>query len=144
MARAILLAAALVWGLAALATLLAAIIGVETMVRLLPPLSIDTDALRGAIVAVTVGLGLGTASHVAVVVGLRSGNRRAASIAILLSALLCVTFVTLAAAAVTSAVATPASAAPLLGGGLAAALAAIAYGFTVAALVGELRARSAS
>lgn len=143
MARAILLAAALVWGLAALATLLAAII-VETMVRLLPPLSIDTDALRGAIVAVTVGLGLGTASHVAVVVGLRSGNRRAASIAILLSALLCVTFVTLAAAAVTSAVATPASAAPLLGGGLAAALAAIAYGFTVAALVGELRARSAS
>jgi len=142
-ARAILLAAALVWGLAALATLLAAII-VETMVRLLPPLSIDTDALRGAIVAVTVGLGLGTASHVAVVVGLRSGNRRAASIAILLSALLCVTFVTLAAAAVTSAVATPASAAPLLGGGLAAALAAIAYGFTVAALVGELRARSAS
>jgi hypothetical protein len=141
-ARALLLAAALVWALGALVAAAVAAFGAQRLEDLLPPLAIDTEALRGAIVAVAVALALAAAAHVAVLAGLRARRPRAWSAGILLAAVLSVTFVALAAAAATSAIATPASAAVLLSAGAAAALAALGYGVIVARLVAELRSGS--
>ena len=142
MARALLLAAAVAWALGALATAFLAAFGVQRLEALLPPLAIDTEALRGAIVAVAVALALGAASHVAVLAGLRARRSRAWSAGILLAAVLSVTFVALAAAAATSAIATPASAVVLLIAGAGAALGALGYGIIAARLVAELRSGS--
>ena len=142
MARALLLVAALLWALGALAAAAVAAFGVQWLEAILPPLAIDTEALRGAIVAVAVALALGAVSHLAVLAGLRARRPRAWSAGILLAALLSVTFVALAAAALTSSIATPASAAVLLGAGAAAAVAALGYGVIAARLVGELRSGS--
>ena len=142
MARALLLTATVVWALGALAAAAVAVFGAQRLEDLLPPLAIDTEALRGAIVAVAVGLALAAAAHLAVLVGLRARLPRAWSAGILLAAVLSVTFVALAAAAATSAIATPASAAVLLIAGAAAGLAALGYGVIVARLVGELRSGS--
>jgi hypothetical protein len=141
-ARVLLLAAALLWALGALVGAAIAALGVNWLEALLPPLAIDTEALRGAIVAVAVALALGSAAHVAVLAGLRARRPRAWSAGILLAAVLSVTFVALAAAAATSSIATPASAAVLLGAGAAATLAALGYGIIVARLVAELRSGS--
>ena len=143
MARAILLAATIAWGVAAVLTLGLAVLGAERLEQALPPLSIDTDALRGALVAVGGAMALTAGAHVFVVVGLRAGRRRAWSAGILLAAVLAATFVGLAAAAFTSAVATPASAAPLVGAGIGASIGAVAYGVVTAGLVGDLRSGSA-
>jgi hypothetical protein len=138
-ARAVLLAGAVTWTLGALGALGLAAIGVETLEGLLPPLAIDTEALRGAIVAVAGALGLGAVVHLAVLLGLRRRRPRAWTAGILLAGLLSTTFVALSAAAVTSAIATPASALALAGAGTAAAVAALAYGVVTAALVAEKR-----
>lgn len=144
MARAILLAATIAWGVAAVLILGLAAVGAERLEAVLPPLSIDTDALRGAIVAVGVAMALTAAAHGAIVVGLRAGRRRAHSAGILLAAVLTATFVALAAAAFTSALATPASAPLLVGAGLGASIGAAAYGVVAALLIGDLRAGSAA
>lgn len=144
MARAILVAGALVWGLAALSALVVALAGAETLMRILPPLAIDTDALRGAILAVTVGLGLVAAAHMAVVLGLRGRARRARSAGILLVSVLSTSCTALAVAGITSALVTPASAPLLLGAGLALGLAAVGYALATVALVREQRSGSAS
>jgi hypothetical protein len=142
-ARAILLAATIAWGVAALLTLALAALGAERLERALPPLSIDTDALRGALVAVAAAMALTAGAHLFVGVGLRAGRRRAWSAGILLAAVLATMFVALAAAAFTSAIATPASALPLVGAGIGASIGAVAYGVVTAGLVGELRSGSA-
>ena len=66
MTRALLLVGAVAWGIGAMGATVLAAIGVEALERMLPPLVIDTEALRGAIVAVAVGLALGAVSHGAV------------------------------------------------------------------------------
>lgn len=144
MPRAILLAATIAWGGAAVLTLGLAALGADRLEGLLPPLSIDTDALRGALVAVGVAMGLTAAVHGVVVIGLRAGRRWAWSAGILLAAVLTATFVALAAAALTSAMTTPASAPLLVGAGIGASVGATAYGLVAARLVGELRAGSAA
>lgn len=139
MARALLLVGALAWAVGALGAIVLAAVGVEALQSLLPPLAIDTEALRGAIVAVAVALGLGAVVHVAVLAGLRRRRPRAWTAGILLAGLLSTTFVALSAAAFTSAIATPASALALAGAGTAAAVAALGYGVVTAALVAEKR-----
>lgn len=144
MARALLLAAAVVWALGALGAAVLAAVGADTLERALPPLSIDTEALRGAIVAVAAGLGIGAAAHLGILAGLRARRALAWTAGILLAGLAAMTFVALAAAAFTSAIAAPASALVLAGGGAACALAAFAYGVIAARLVAEKRAGSAT
>ena len=143
MTRALLLAAASVWALGAVGAAVLAAVGVEALERALPPLSIDTEALRGAIVAVAAGLGVGAAAHLAVLAGLRARRTSAWTAGILLAALAAMTFVALAAAAFTSAIAAPASAIVLLGGGAVCVLAALVYGVIAVRLVAEKRAGSA-
>lgn len=140
MARAVLVLGAVAWSLGSLAAVLVAVVGIERLLELLPPLGVDAEAVRGAVTAVAAGLAVAGVLHVAVVLGLRARRRRAWAAAILLAALLCATFVALAAAAFTSAVAEPSVAPLLLGAGMAASVAAIGYGVVVVRLVGELRA----
>ncbi|HEX7171304.1 MAG TPA: hypothetical protein VF365_01715 [Candidatus Limnocylindria bacterium] len=144
MARALLLAAAIVWAASAVGASAVAAVGTDTLERALPPLSIDTEALRGAIVAVAAGLGIGAAIHVAVLAGLRARRPIAWSAGILLATLMAMTFVALAAAAFTSAIAAPASAVLLLAAGGLAVVAALGYGLIAARLVAEKRAGSAT
>jgi hypothetical protein len=143
-ARAILLAGAIIWSLGSLAAAGVALIGVETLLRLLPPLAIDADAVRGATTVVAVGLGAAGVLHVGVVAGLRHGGHRARSIGILLAGLFTALCVALAAAAFVSAAAAPASAAPLMAAGVLASLTAAAYAVASWSLVDELRSRSRS
>jgi heme/copper-type cytochrome/quinol oxidase subunit 3 len=138
--RAVLLVGAVGWALGAVGGILLAAIGVERLEALLPPLAIDTDALRGAIVAGAAGLAVGSVGHVAILLGLRRDLPRAWTAGILWAALLGVTFVALAAAAFTSAIAAPASAVPLVVAGAAAALLALGYGVVTVGLVAEKRA----
>ncbi len=144
MARAILLAGAIIWSLGGLAAGGIALIGVEMLLRLLPPLSIDADAVRGAITVVAVGLGVAGLVHVSVVAGLRTGRHRARSIAILLAAVFTALCVALAAAAFVSAAAEPSSAPALVSAGIGAGLTALAYAVATWLLVDELRAESRS
>lgn len=137
MARGFLLAASVAWGLAALAALLLAAFGTEALERALPPLAIDTEALRGAIVTVGVALGLLAVAHGVVVVGMHRGRHLAWTAGILLGALMAAAGVALAAAAFTSAIATPASAPGLLAAGAAAAATAVGYGLVTVILVRE-------
>jgi hypothetical protein len=137
--RAVLLTGAVAWAMGAGAATIVAALGIESIERLLPPLAIDTDALRGATVAVAVGLGLGALAHGAVLVGLRRRHPRAWTAGILLAALLATTFIALSTAAFTSAIATPASALALSGAGAAAAVAALGYAVVTIGLVAEKR-----
>jgi heme/copper-type cytochrome/quinol oxidase subunit 3 len=138
-ARAVLLAGAIAWGVGGVAAVTIAVVGVESLERLLPPLAIDTDALRGAILAGAVALGIGAVLHGAVLLGLRRHRPRAWTAGILLAALLAATFAAMAAAAFTSAIATPASAPGLVGAGATSAVVAIGYAVVTAGLVGEKR-----
>jgi hypothetical protein len=58
MARAILGMGAVAWSVGCIAAIVVAIVGVERLIDLLPPLQVDADAVRGAVIAVAVGLGL--------------------------------------------------------------------------------------
>lgn len=144
MARAILLAGAIIWSLGSIAAVAIAMIGVDALLRLLPPLAIDADAVRGALTAVAVGLGAAAVLHVGVVAGLRRGGHRAMSLAILLAGAFTALCVALAATAFVSAAAEPASALALIVAGIAASLTAGAYAAASWALVNELRSESRS
>lgn len=144
MARAILLAGAVAWSLAFGIGLGVAVIGADALVAILPPLAIDTDAVRGAATAVAGVLVMGALAHVLVLAGMRGRRRRAWSAAILLCALLVAVFAALGAAAFTSAATNADSAGLLVIAGLAAVLMALAYGLATARLVGELRSGSVS
>lgn len=143
MARAVLLVGAATWMLAAAVASFVAAFGTEALERLLPPLTIDTDALRGAVVAVACGLLAVGLAHVVALIGVRARRRWGSTAAILLAALLAATFVALAATAAASAVATPSLAPMLAAAAVAAGVAAVAYGVAVVVLVAERRAGSA-
>lgn len=142
MARSVLLIGSVAWLLAGLASLAVAAFGAEALEGMLPPLAIDTDALRGAVTAVGAGLLAVGLAHAVVLIGLRSSRRWGWSASILLSAVLAASLLALCAAAATSAVATPAMAAALLGACVAAALGAVCYALVVLRLVGERRSGS--
>ncbi len=140
MARIVLLVAGVTLLIGAVAAASVAIAGTDLLEALLPPLAIDTAALGGAITAVGGALGLAGLAHVAVLLGLRAGSRRALSAAILLGGLGCAVFTALAAASFASAAAEPAMTAVLLAGGAAAVVAAGGYLLATARLVRELAA----
>ena len=142
MVRSLLVAATAAWIAAGVIGIAVGTIGATTLQRLLPPLAIDIDALRGAVTAVSIGLLLIGAAHAAVLPGLRRGGHRAASVALLLSGFLSVLLLALAAAAATSAATTPASAPALVAAAVAALAAAIGYALVGRLLVAELRAGS--
>lgn len=144
MARGILLAGSVAWLLAGLAGMAVAALAAEALEGMLPPLSIDTDALRGAVTAVGAGLLAVGLAHAVVLIGLRSGRRWGWSASILLAAVLAASLLALGAAAATSAVATPEMAGTLLGAAAAAALGAVCYALVVLRLVGERRSESVS
>jgi heme/copper-type cytochrome/quinol oxidase subunit 3 len=143
MARAILGMGAVAWSVGCIAAIVVAIVGVERLIDLLPPLQVDADAVRGAVIAVAVGLGLSAVAHLAVLAGMRSHRRRAWSAGILLAALLTATFFALAAAAFTSAVAGSAPVGLVAVAGVAAAVLSLGYALATTRLVGELRAGTA-
>lgn len=143
MTRAILLGASVAWLAAGVVAVLVALLGASALMGALPPLAIDLDALRGALVAIG-GAMLGMAGlHVAIVIGLaRPGptRHRAATAAMLLGGVLVGLFTGLAAAAWTSAAARPELLALLLAAGAVGALAAGAYALVVVRLVVDRRA----
>ncbi len=143
MARAILLVGAVIWLLASLASVAVAVRGTDVLEALLPPLAIDTDALRGAIVAVAGAMVLGAVLHVGVLAGMRAARRRAWTLGVLLASVLAALFVALAAAAFTSAAAEPMHWLPWIGSGVGAVVAAGGYAVAAARLVADLRAGSA-
>ncbi|HJP88653.1 MAG TPA: hypothetical protein VJ850_06440 [Candidatus Limnocylindrales bacterium] len=143
MARGILFLGAAVWLLAGAACLGVAALGTPQLEAALPPLVIDTDALRGAIVALGGGMLAVGVAHVVVLIGLGARRRWGSTFAILLAALLTATLIALAAASATSAAATPEYAAAFLVGVAIAAVAAIGYALVVARLVRARRSGSA-
>ncbi len=143
MARSILIGTGSAWLLAGIAGLGLAAIGADDLERLLPPLVIDTDALRAAILSFAVGLLVVGALHVVIVLGLGAGRRVAWTAGILMSGVLSATSVALAASAATSAIADPDRALTYVAGAIGGGLAALAYAIAVARLVSELRSRPA-
>jgi hypothetical protein len=143
-ARAILLVASVVWLVAGIVGVGLAAWGTEAIEASLPPLAIDTEALRGAILAVGVSL-IGLAGvHAVVLLGLRARARWALTGGVLLAALLTMLCLALGAAAITSAVAEPAQAVPLLAAGAAMGLMTGAYGALTVGLIGDVRDRARS
>jgi hypothetical protein len=142
-ARALLLGAAIVWLIAGAVGIGIGLMGAADLQRILPNLAIDLAALGGAVVAVGSAILAVGVLHAAVIVGLRLGNRLARTVGLLLSATLFALLVTLAAAAVTTAVTVPEGAPPFLAAGLVALVGAAVYGFVTARLVAEVRASRA-
>lgn len=143
MARAILLLDALAWSGAALAGFAVGAVGADRLERLLPPLSIDADALGRAVTAVAVALLAVAVAHAVVWIGLRGNGRWAWSAGVLLSSTLAMLFVALTAVAITSLVAGTAAAAPLVAGAIGAGVMAVGYAVTAGRLLRELGAGSA-
>jgi hypothetical protein len=140
MARTILRIGAAVWLVAGVAGLGLAVVGAEWLLGLLPPLTIDAAALARAVATLSAGLGAVGLAHLGALRALRGGGSGPTA-AILLSSFLGVAFLTLSAAAITSAVAQPRAAAALLAGSVGALMAAGGYGVAVARLVREMRVR---
>lgn len=143
MARAVLAAGSGLWLVAGVSGLAVATVGAEAVQAVLPPLSIDTDALRGAVVAISIGVTAVAACHLAVLAGIRRRRRWAWTAGVLLAGLIAMTLFALAAAAAASAVATPAAAPGLLAGMVAAAVAGACYGLAAARLVADRRSETA-
>lgn len=144
MARTVLIIGAVAWLLVGAGGFLLAAAGTGLLLSLLPPLAIDADALGGALTAVALALVLTGAAHLVVMLGLDRERRWARSAGALLSSVLAVTTLGLAAAAAASAVREPTYAWQLLGVALLAAVAAIAYAFAAIRLARELGSGSAS
>lgn len=143
MVRAILVMGAVIWLLAGGVGIVLARLGVDRLLAVLPPLSIDADAVGGALTAIAVALGLIGLAHVAVLIGLRRRGPFARTAGVLLSAVLSVACLALAAAAVASAVRDASSAAALLAGAGGAGVAAMVYAIAAVGLARELRSESA-
>ncbi len=144
MARLVLVVGAAAWLLGAAVAATMGIAGTGRLTQLLPPLAIDGAALGGALVAVGVALALAGLAHVAALLGLRRGHRRALSAAILLAGLCSAVFVALAGAAFASAVAERSMAVLLVAAGALALVAALAYLLATLRFIGELAARARS
>ncbi|MGI8658980.1 MAG: hypothetical protein ACR2K4_09500 [Candidatus Limnocylindria bacterium] len=143
MARRILVIAAIAWGLVGIGGLVLAAIGTQAVLALLPPLTIDADALGGAITAMaTTMLGV-AAAHAAVLLAMRRWGRSATSAGTLLAAIQSVATLALAVAAVTSAIRTPDEALLLGLAAAAAGVGSVAYGLATVGLVRELRSQTA-
>ena len=142
MARSLLLAAAAAWIAAGAAGIGVGLVGAPTLQRILPPLAIDLDALRGAVTAVSIGVIAIGAAHACVVAGLRRGGRRVLSAALLLSGFLSALLLALAAASATTAVATPASALAFGAAAGGALVGSLGYGAVVGLLLREGRSGS--
>jgi heme/copper-type cytochrome/quinol oxidase subunit 3 len=119
-----------------------AVFATDAVADSLPPLAIDTDALRGAITACAGALLLGGFMHLGVIAGLRASRPRAVTAGILLSTVLAALFLALAAAAFTSAAAEPMHWLPWLASGAGATVVTGAYAVSAAGLVTDLRAGS--
>lgn len=139
MARHVLLVAGGAWIVAGVAACVAAVVGVDRITGMLPPLEIDRDAVARTIVALGSALGVAGIAHVIVAIGLGRGRAWAVSAGILLSAAAAMLGVALAAAALTSAAAGTMQPLVALGAAVASLLAALAYGAAAAALVHRLR-----
>ena len=143
MARRILVAGAVAWLVVAALGVAAATGWRDELLAALPVLAIDADAVGGAITVISIGaLAIGTA-HAAVAAGLGRRRRWAMNGGILLASVLGAAFLTLAAAAATSALRESVIGLHLAAGAVAAAFAALGYGVTAARLIGELRSGSA-
>lgn len=142
MARTVLGLGAAAWVLAGGAGVALSTIGTDWLLGVLPPLAIGADALARAAGTFALALVILGLVHLLVLASLRS-TAWGASAGILLAGFVGAALVTLFAAAVTSAVAQPASALGLLGGGLAAFVAAVGYALAAADLVRAIRARRA-
>jgi len=142
-ARSILIGSGSAWLLTGVGGLVLAVLGTERIEQLLPPLAIDTDALRGTIVAVGVGLLLVGAVHVAIVLGLRAGRRRAWTAGILMAAVMAATFLALAATSATSAAADSTRLVQYLAGAIGAGTGSVAYALVALRLVSEMKSGSA-
>jgi hypothetical protein len=142
-ARGILLVGAVAWLLAGAASLAVAAFGTARLESMLPELVIDTDALRGTVVALGGGLLAVGLAHVVVLIGLGARRRWGSTSAILLAAMLAATLFAIAVASGTSAAATPQYAGMFLVGLAAAAVAALGYALVVARLVLARRSGSA-
>lgn len=137
-----LLALGVAWVVMGIGGLGLAALGTERLEAVLPPLAIDTEALRGAIVAVSAGvLGIGV-GHLAILLGLRMHRPLAWTVGILGGALMSATLIALAATSGTTAVADPDRALAFTAGALAAAGVAGAYALVTAQLIAERRAGS--
>jgi hypothetical protein len=71
MARAILGIGAVCWSIGCIAAIVVAIVGVERLMDLLQPIQVDTEAVRGAVVAVAAGFARAPADHHVSLAGLR-------------------------------------------------------------------------
>lgn len=140
MARAILLSATVAWFVAAFAGLALVLVGLEALDAVLPPLSIDTDALARTVVALALGAFVIGVVHSAVVIGLIRRWGWATSAGILLAGVSLAAFLTLAAASLTAGAAGSMAVAASLGAAVAALVAAGAYGAVGIGLARRLRA----
>jgi len=143
-ARTVLLVGAAACLLSGVAGIGLAIAGSESLLSLLPPLAIDADALGGAVTAVALALVAVGVVHLGVLVGLGQGQRWAMSAGALLSSVLAVVSLALAAAAVSSALRAADYALPLIGAASLAFVATAAYAFVAVRLARELGSGSAS
>ena len=139
MARAILFAAGALWLLTAAAGVGLALVGVDRLLSLLPPLAIDAGAVARTLAALAMASALVGVAHLVIAGGMRRGRSWAFSAGILLAAGAAVAFLALAAAALTSGVAGTMSGISAVGAAIGAALAAGAYAVAGAAMVHRLR-----
>ena len=135
MAGAVMLTGAVAWSIIGLAAMSLGTFASEWLLSLLPPLVIDAPALGGGVTALGVGLLAVGLTHAAVGAGLRRGVRWGVPGAVLLTGIMAVGLLALAAAGVSSAFAQPASAVALWAAGGLAAVAAAAYGWSAVSLV---------
>jgi hypothetical protein len=143
-ARKVLVIGAVAFLLAGAGTFTLAAIGVHQLLSLLPPLAIDADAVGGALTALALTLVATGTGHLFVVAGMGDQRRWATSAGALLASVLAVVFVGLAAAAVSSALRSPAYALPLLAAAAVATFVAIGYTLAAVRLARELGSGSAS
>lgn len=143
MAGAILLIGAIVWLLAGVAAVALAAVATPALEAALPPLAIDTDALRGTVLALGVGLLLVGLLHLGVVGGLRARRGWSSSAGILLAASLAATMIGLGASAAASAAATPDRAPALVAAAAAATIGAVGYAVAANRLVVARRSGAA-
>ena len=143
MARALLLAATIVWLVAGVTGIVIGLTSASGIARMLPPLVIDVAALGGAVVAVGFGILAVGLVHAGVLVSLRAGHPLAPSAALLLAITMTTLMLALAAAAATSAVRVPDRALAWLVATALALGAASTYGLVAGLLVVEVRARRA-
>ena len=144
MARRILIIGAVAWLLAGAGAFALSAVGVELLLSLLPPLAIDADAVGGALTALALTLVATGTAHLFVVGWLREGRRWGMSAGALLSSVLAVACVGLAATAISSALREPTYAVQLLGAAALAGVAATGYVLAAVELARELGSRSAS